>query len=145
MTTEAPAATVHEPSLGELVAAATKDMSTLVRSEIELAKLEITAEAKKAAVGGGAFGGAAVFGLFALIMGSFAAAYGLDTVMPTWAAFLVVTGAYLLLAAVLGLVGLGAVKKLGPPERTLRTTKDTVAALKNRDKGKKKKAAAAAG
>jgi hypothetical protein len=142
MTTEAPAATAHEPSLGELVAAATKDLSTLLRSEIELAKLEMTAEAKKAAVGGGAFGGAAVFGLFGLIMGSFAAAYGLDTVMPTWAAFLVVMGGYLFLAAVLGLVGLGAVKKLGPPERTVRTTKETLAALKNH---KKKDKPAAAG
>jgi hypothetical protein len=142
--TEAPAVT-SEPSLGELVAAATRDMSVLVRSEIELAKLEMTAEAKKAAVGGGAFGGAAVFGLFGLIMGSFAAAYGLDTVLPTWAAFLIVTGVYLLLAAILGLVGLGAMKKLGPPERTLRTTKETVEALKNRDGKKSKKAAAAAG
>jgi hypothetical protein len=143
--TEAPTATQSEPSLGELVAAATKDMSVLVRSEIELAKLEMTAEAKKAAMGGGAFGGAAVFGLFGLIMGSFAAAYGLDKAMPTWAAFLVVTGAYLFLAAVLGLVGLSAVKKLGPPERTLRTTKETVAALKNRGKKKNKKAATVTG
>jgi len=55
-----------------------------------------------------------------------------------------VTGAYFLFAAILGLVGLSAVKKLGPPERTLRTTKETIAALKNRDK-KKNKAAAAAG
>ncbi|HEY3604253.1 MAG TPA: phage holin family protein [Sporichthyaceae bacterium] len=145
MSTEAPTATVPEPSLGELVAAATKDMSVLVRSEIELAKLEMTAEAKKAAMGGGAFGGAAVFGLFGLIMGSFAAAYGLDTVLPTWAAFLIVTGAYFLFAAILGLVGRGAMKKIGPPERTLRTTKETVALLKNRDKKKHKKAAAAAG
>jgi hypothetical protein len=145
MTTEAPTATVPEPSLGELVAAATKDMSILIRSEIELAKLEMTAEAKKAAMGGGAFGGAAVFGLFGLIMGSFAAAYGLDTVLPTWAAFLIVTGLYLLFAAILGLVGLRAVKKLGPPERTVRTTKETIAALKNRDRKKNKNAAAAAG
>jgi|SRR5882757_1142427 uncharacterized membrane protein YqjE len=140
---EAPTATEQEPSLGELVAAASRDMSVLVRSEIELAKLELSSEVKKAAVGGGMFGGAAVFGLFGLIMGSFAAAYGLDTVLPTWAAFLIVTGAYLLIAAICGLVGLGAVKKIGPPERTVRTAKETVTVLKKR--GKDKKAPAPAG
>jgi hypothetical protein len=129
---EAPAAT--EQSLGQLVAAASRDMSVLIRSEIELAKLEIGAEAKKVAVGGGALGGAAVFGMFALVMGSFAAAYGFAEVVPIWAAFLIVMGIYLFFALVFALVGKGAMKKLGPPERTVRTAKETVTALKHRGK-----------
>lgn len=124
-----------EPSLGELVAAASRDASILIRSEIELAKSEIQTEVKKAAVGGAMFGAAAVLGLFAFIMISFGAAYGLDeSDLPTWASFLIVAGAYLLLAALLGLVGLKSVKKMGPPKRTLRTTKETVAVLKKRGK-----------
>jgi Putative Actinobacterial Holin-X, holin superfamily III len=131
---EAPTAT--EQSLGELVAAASRDMSVLIRSEIELAKLELSTEVKKAAVGGGALGGAAVFGMFALVMGSFAAAYGFAEVVPIWAAFLIVMGIYLFFAGVLALVGSSAVKKMGPPERTVRTAKETVTALKKRGKGK---------
>lgn len=131
----APGTAAAEPSLGELVAAASRDASILIRSEIELAKSEIQTEVKKAAIGGAMFGAAAVLGLFAFIMISFGAAYGLDeTDLPTWASFLIVAGAYLLFAAILGLVGLSSVKKMGPPKRTLRTTKETVAALKNRGK-----------
>ncbi len=131
----APDTAADEPSLGELVAAASRDASILIRSEIELAKSEIQVEVKKAAVGGAMFGAAAVLGLFAFIMISFGAAHGLDeSSLPTWASFLIVAGAYLLLAAILGLVGLKSVQKIGPPKRTLRTTKDTVATLKSRGK-----------
>lgn len=134
-TGSAATAVAAEPSLGELVAAASRDASLLFRSEIELAKSEIQVEVKKAALGGAMFGAAAVLGLFAFIMVSFGAAYGLDeTDLPTWASFLIVAGVYLLLAAMLGLVGLRSVKKMGPPKRTLRTTKETVAALKSRGK-----------
>jgi hypothetical protein len=120
-----------EPSLGDLVASASKDLSTLVRSEIELAKLELTAEAKKAVIGGGMFGVAAVLGLFALIMMSFAAAFGIASLgLANGWSFLIVGGAYLLIALVLVFGGAGSMKKIGPPKRTIRTTKDTVTALK---------------
>lgn len=120
-----------EPSLGELVASASKDLSTLVRSEIELAKLELAAEAKKAVIGGAAFGVAGVLGLFALIMLSFAAAFGVASLGLAYGwAFLIVAGAYLLIAGVAVVMGVGSVKKVGPPKRTIKTTKDTVAVLK---------------
>ncbi|MGQ0845187.1 MAG: phage holin family protein [Sporichthyaceae bacterium] len=129
LTKDAPAPA--EPSLGELVATATKAASELMRAEIELAKAELTAEAKKAAIGGGMFGGAAFFGLFAFLLLSFAAAYGVAaSPLPTWAGFLVVGGVYLLFAAIMALVGLKAVKKMGPPEATVRTAKETVSELK---------------
>ncbi|MGQ0623803.1 MAG: phage holin family protein [Sporichthyaceae bacterium] len=123
-----------EQSLGDLVAAASRDASILIRSEIELAKRELKVEARNAALGGGMFGGAAVFGLFALTMLSFGAAYGLDTVLPTWASFLIVGGTYLMFAGLLALIGAGALKKVGPPKRTLRTAKETITVLKSRGK-----------
>jgi hypothetical protein len=124
----------EQPSLGELVAAASRDASILVRSEIELAKAEITAEVKKAAIGGGMFGAAGFFGLFAFIFLSFGAVYGLaQTALDVWASFLIVGGVYLLLAG----IGLSSLKKMGPPKATQRTIKDTVATLKTR--GKKQK------
>ncbi len=119
-----------EPSLGELVATATKAASDLVRAEIDLAKAELKTEAKKAAIGGGMFGGAAFMGIFAFLLLSFAAAYAVAEALPTWAGFLIIGGAYLLLAAIMGLIGLKSVKKMGPPEATLRTTKETVETLK---------------
>lgn len=120
-----------EPSLGELVASASKDLSTLVRSEIELAKLELTAEAKKAAIGGAMFGVAGVLALFALIMASFAAAFGVASLGLAYGwSFLIVAGVYLLIAGIAVVVGTGSVKKVGPPKRTIKTTKDTVAVLK---------------
>jgi hypothetical protein len=131
----APTVEKTEPSLGELVAAASRDASLLVRSEIELAKAEITAEVKKAAIGGGMFGAAGMFGLFAFIFLSFGAVYGLaQTALDVWACFLIVGGAYLLFAGVLAAIGLGSLKKMGPPKATQRTVKDTIATLKSRGK-----------
>lgn len=126
-----------ETSLGELVSSASRDLSTLVRSEIALAKSELRTEVKTAAVGGGMFGGAAFFGLFALMLLSFAAAYGVDVGLPTWLAFLIIGAGYLLIAGVLVLIGVKALKKVGPPETTLRTTKETIEVLKTRGKGKR--------
>ena len=131
----ATAAESSQPSLGELVAAASQNASVLVRSEIELAKAELAAEAKKAAVGGGMFGGAGVCALFGFIFLSFGAVYGLaQTDLPLWACYLIVAGVYLLFAGILAAIGLSSLKKIGPPKRTQRTVKDTVATLKTRGK-----------
>ena len=131
----APTAEKSEPSLGELVAAASQNASILIRSEIELAKTELAAEAKKAAVGGGMFGGAGLFAFFGFIFLSFGAVYGLDqTSLDLWACFLIVAGAYLLFAGILAAIGLSSLKKMGPPKRTQKTVKETVATLKTRGK-----------
>ncbi len=136
-----PTATTSEPSLGDLVAAATQNASILIRSEIELAKTELAAEAKKAAVGGGMFGGAGLFAFFGFIFLSFGAVHGLDqTSLDLWACFLIVAGAYLLFAGILAAVGISSLKKMGPPKRTQVTIKDTVKTLKTR--GKKQSASA---
>lgn len=128
-------ATAPEPSLGELVAAASQNASILVRSEIQLAKAELATEAKKAALGGGMFGGAGLFGFFGFIFLSFGAVYGLhETDLGLWACYLIVAGAYLLFAGILAAIGLKSLKKMGPPQRTQRTLKETVATLKNRGK-----------
>jgi membrane protein implicated in regulation of membrane protease activity len=122
-----------EPTLGQLVASASRDLSLLVRSEIELAKAEVRVDVKNAIKGGGMFGAAAFLGLLAVILLSIAAAYGLTALglHPAWA-FLIIAGAYLLVAGILALVGLRAVKKVGPPERTIRTAKESVAAITTR-------------
>ena len=121
-----------DESLGTLFASASKDLSTLVHSEIELAKAEIKFDAKNAAVGGAMFGAAAFLGVLALILLLIAAAFGLVAAgLNESIAFLIVAAVLLVLAGVLAFVGKRAVAKVGPPERTIRTGKDTAAFLKS--------------
>jgi hypothetical protein len=120
-------------SIGELVAVATRDLSALVRKEVELAKTEIAAEAKRAGIGAGLLGGAGFIGFFALLFLSTAAAFGLTAGfdIPVWAGFLCVGGAYGLLAGMFATLGLGKVVKVSPPRRTIRTVKDDIEWVKH--------------
>ena len=121
-----------EQTLGALFADASRDLSALVHDEIELAKAEIRRDVKNGATGGAMFGAAAFVAILAVILLSIAAAYGLVALglHPGWA-FLIVAVVYLLAAVVFALVGKRAVSKVGPPERTIRTSKETAAFLKN--------------
>ena len=122
-----------ERTLGQLVADATRDISSIVHSEVALAKAEIAADAKKAGAGAGMFVTAGVLAFLALILLLIAAAYGLVAAgLSPWLAFLIVAGALLLIGLLLVVVGKSRLGKISPPERTIRTTKETVAALKQR-------------
>ncbi|TWD81032.1 putative superfamily III holin-X [Kribbella amoyensis] len=125
-----------EPTIGQLVADASRDLSTLVRSEVELAKTELKKTAVAAGTGAGMFGGAAFLGLLAIILLSIAAAYGLTALglHPGWA-FLIVAGFYLLVAAVLVLIGRSQLGKAKGPQRAIETSKESVEALKAIGKG----------
>lgn len=120
-----------QPTIGELVATATADLSTLLRKEVELAKLEVAGAAKKAGIGAGAFGGAGFMAFLGLIFLSIAAAEGIGTGLPRWLGFLIVGAVYLVLAVALGLLGKTFLGKVGAPKRTIATTKDTVAWAKH--------------
>jgi hypothetical protein len=121
-----------EPTLGALLASASRDLTGLVHSEIELAKTELKVEVSTAVKGGAMFGAAAVLGGLALLLLSHAAAWGLFALgLPAWVGFVIVAVVYLLLAGVFALIGKRAVSKVGPPERTVRTAKDTAAFLKS--------------
>ncbi len=117
-----------EPSIGTLVSAATRDVSALVRAEIELAKIELRADAKAAARGAVLLVIAAVFGFFLLIMLLIAFAEGLVAAgLWRWVAYLVVALVLLILAGIAAAIALRSIKKVKPPERTIETTKDTIA------------------
>jgi hypothetical protein len=121
-----------EPTLGALFATASRDLSTLVRSEIALAKAEIKVDVKSAVTGGAMFGAAALLAVLSLPLLLIAAAYGLVAAgLPRAVAFLVVAAVLLVVAGVLVFIGKRAVSKVGPPERTIRTSKDTAAFLKS--------------
>ena len=88
--------TQPEETLGALFATASRDLSTLVRSEVELAKAEIRADVKNGVTGGAMFGAAAFLGVLAVILLSIALAQGLVRAgVVSWLAFLIVAVFYL--------------------------------------------------
>ena len=127
-----PGSRQSDATLGALFVDASRDLSALIRSEIALAKAEIRQDAKNGAIGGAMFGAAAFLGVLAVVLLSIAAALVLRAWgVADWLAFGLVAAFYLFVAAILGLVGKKSVSKVGPPERTLRTSKETAAFLKN--------------
>ena len=118
----------EEPTVGQLVASVTRDVSSLVRSEIELAKAEVRTEAKSAARGGAMLAVAGVLALLGVLLLSFAAAYGLVALgLDPWVAFLIAGVVYLLIAGLIAMVGAKALKSIKAPERSIRAAKETAA------------------
>jgi Putative Actinobacterial Holin-X, holin superfamily III len=106
---ERPAPAGDEQSLGDLVALAAKDISQLMRYEIDLAKAELRSDMKRVGLAGALGGVSAFVGCLVLVLLSFALAYGLITLgIWTWAAFLIVAGVYVLVAGIA--TGIAALK-----------------------------------
>lgn len=121
-----------DASLGELVANATRDLSTLVHQEVELAKVEIKRDVAAAGKGAGMFGGAGFAGVFALLFLSVSAAYGIEWLgVPLGCSFFAVGLIYLVIAGVLAMTGKKSLTKVGPPEKTIETLKDDAAWAKH--------------
>lgn len=121
----------RDRSVGQLIADATEDVSTLVRGEIELAKLELKDTAVRGAASIAMFVIAGTFAFLALIMLLIALAYGLIAlgVWP-WLAFLIVALLLIGSGALLGYLGYVKVQKLGPPQRTIDAGKAAVSAAR---------------
>ena len=114
------------PSVGELVRDASTQISTLVRAEIELAKAELGETVKRGGIGAGLFIAAAVVALLSLPFLFVTLAEVLVAVgLPRWSSYLIVWGIFVLLAALLALLGRQSMRRLRKPERTLETVKDT--------------------
>ena len=131
-----PAASVRaaNASPGELASEVAKDMSTLVRQEVALAKAELQEEAKTAGTAFGAFGGAGFAGYFVMVFLSLAAMWALGTVMALGWAALIVAGVWAVAAGVLALLGRSKLKAFNPkPERTIETVKEDVQWAKTRN------------
>ena len=114
-----------ERSLGDIVSDLTSDLSDLVRQELELAKTELKEEAGRAGKGAGMLGGAAVAAHLLLVFLSLTAVFALDLALPLWAAALIVTAIWGVIAGVLAVTGRGALKKTHPElPKTQRTLKE---------------------
>jgi uncharacterized membrane protein YqjE len=115
-----------------------KDLSeqttTLIRKEIELAKVELSEKGKKAATGAGMFGGAGLFGVYAFGALTACLILALATLVPAWPAALIVAVVYGAIAAVLALRGKKQVKQATPPlpEQAVDSTKEDLEWVKTR-------------
>ncbi|WKD56722.1 hypothetical protein CAPI_00715 [Corynebacterium capitovis DSM 44611] len=108
-----------QDSIGTLISNATEQMSTLVRSEIELAKSEVVGEVKKGAVGGGLLAGAGVVALYSTFFLFLFVAALLAQWLPWWAAFLIVFLVMLAVAGILAFIGLKKFKNIQAPKKTI--------------------------
>jgi hypothetical protein len=119
--------------LGTAVKEVAEHASALMRLELELAQLELKRKVAALGVGIGLSFGAVVFGIFAagFLFATIAAA--LATVMAWWLALLIVTVALLVIAGVLGLIGLSLIRKGTPPvpEQAIHEAKITSTALRS--------------
>lgn len=116
-----------EATIGRLVADTSRDLSTLIRSEIELAKSELKFSARAGGAGIGLFAGAAFLLLLAIVMISIAFAIALSYLpgINTAAGFAIVFLVYVLIAALLAYIGTRKIKQVKAPEKTIETVKDT--------------------
>ena len=115
-----------EQSIGALVRDASVHLSTLVRSEFELARTELVAEVRKGVRGSVFFVVALTIMLFSLFFLFLAIGEVLDVWLPRWAAFSVVFGLMLLTAGLCALLGYRRVRSIRKPARTISSLQETV-------------------
>lgn len=130
MTPDRPKGT--RPSVFQLVAGLPAQLIALVKIEIEQAKAELKAKAISAGIGVGMLLMAALLAFFAFATLVATAVLALTLVFQPWLAALIIGVALLLLAGIIGLVGVQMLKKGVPPVPTaaLESLKEDVHALK---------------
>jgi hypothetical protein len=130
-TTEEGRPAVEGTSVGQLMGEVAKDLSTLMRQELELAKVEVKAEASKAGKGAGLLGAAGFAGYMVLLFLSIALWWALSHLVGhSWSA-LIVAVLWGIVAAVTFAMGRKQLKHVNPkPERTVDTLQQVPDALK---------------
>jgi hypothetical protein len=122
------------PSIGQLFGEISKDLSTLMRQEVALAKAEVTQSAKQASKGAGMFAGAAYAGHLTVLFLSFALWAALYYWLDNWAwSALIVAVIWGLVAAVLALRGKKEMKEVQGMPKTADTVKKIPDAVKGNE------------
>jgi hypothetical protein len=124
---------IGQVSVGQLITEISKDLSTLVRQEVALAKAEVSTEVSKTGKAAGMLGGAGFAGYMVLLFLSFALWWGLSNAMDQGWAALIVALIWAVIGAILYFSGRGQLRRVHPkPERTIETVKQVPDALKGR-------------
>ena len=118
-------------SLGDLVALAAKDVSQLIRYEIDLAKTELKGDVQRIGLAGALGVVAAFVACLVLVLLSIALAFGLVALgIWEWAAFLIVAGAYVLLAVIVLWIAYVKLKRLSGLSKTRKTVTEGLGVLR---------------
>ena len=123
-----------DASMAELVQQLSEQSSRLARQEVELARAELAIKGKRAGIGAGMFGGAGVFGVYALGALIAAGILALATAVAAWLAALIVTAVLGAIAGFLALQGKTKIQQATPPvpEQATESVKEDVQWAKTR-------------
>jgi uncharacterized membrane protein YqjE len=124
-----------DPSIGKLVQDASESISTIIRGELELAKIELRSSVKNVGVGVGLFAAAGVLLAFSLTFGLIALAEGLIALgLYRWLGYLIVFVLLLVIIALFVFIGYKKVKRVRAPEKTIETGRETIGYLRSHPK-----------
>jgi hypothetical protein len=123
-------------SLGDLLSEVTRDVSTLMRQEVELAKAEVQESAKRAGKGAGLLGGGGVAGFLALLFLSITVWWALGYLMGNAWSALIVAVIWGIVAAILFVNGRKAISSVQGAPQTVETVKEIPETLKRNEENK---------
>jgi hypothetical protein len=129
-------ADVSGTSVGDLIGNVTRDLSTLMRQELALARAELQQEATKTGKAAGTLGAAGMAAFFVVLFLSIALWAGLSNVMDAGWAGLLVAVLWAIAAAALYVTGRAQLREVRPrPERTVDTLSSVPDALRGQRGG----------
>lgn len=121
-------------SVGDLVSVAIKDLTQLIKYQVDLAKVELRADLRRVGLSAGLLATAVFTGFLILVMLCFALAYGLQTLgIWDWASFLIVAGVCLLLAAIAVFVVYLKMQRMSGLRKTRESVQGDLALLRRED------------
>jgi hypothetical protein len=123
-------------SLGGLLSEVTRDVSTLMRQEIDLAKAELTQTASRAGKGAGMYGGAGYAALMGVLFLSIALWWGLGHLIDNGWSAVVVAAIWLIVALVLFQQGKKEMKTVRGMPRTVDSLKKIPDSLKRNEENR---------
>ncbi len=123
-------------SLGDLLGEVTRDISTLMRQEVALAKAELKESASRTAKGAGLLGGAGYAALMAVFFLSFALWWALGTLVGGGWSGVIVAVLWGVIAAILFVIGRNKMKEVEGAPQTVETLKEIPETLKRNEENR---------
>ena len=121
-------------SVGDLVSVAIRDLTQLIKYQVDLAKIELQADVRRLGLSGALIATAVFTAFLVLVMLCFALAYGLQTLgVWDWASFLIVAGVCLVLAAIAVFVVYLKMKRMSGLRKTRESVQEDLALLRRED------------